>query len=201
MIELNLIKTRLEKFKRQRVVLNLFIIYFAGLVFIFMIMGMHFIGNRVEIRQLHRNIKEISAKIAAEEEKVNYIQKKDIETRKLLKNLGMYSSEYKKRVLWSPILSFVGERVPSKICLESFSLTKSSSEEKGSKKKRIILITGYVLPETTNERETIDRFIRNMSSARFFEKVCLKEVRKEMKDTQKIMSFNIECELKTTEVN
>jgi len=40
MIELNILKTRLEGFRRKRVILNLFIIYFGGLLLILMILSM-----------------------------------------------------------------------------------------------------------------------------------------------------------------
>lgn len=196
MIELNVLKTRLEKFRKQRVVLNLFVIYFAGLAFLFIILSMNFIANKMYIKRIKKDIKTIENKIAEEKEKVDYIKDREKESEKLLNNLKLFSSESKKRILWTPILAFTGQNVPSGIWLEKFSVKESSSREQDKKEGAAIVITGYVFPEIANEREAIDRFVRNMSSGNLFDGVYLKEVRKEMKDLTEVQAFNIECELK-----
>ncbi|MGI6595862.1 MAG: hypothetical protein ACOX1Z_04130 [Candidatus Ratteibacteria bacterium] len=57
MIELNILKLRLEEYKKQRMMVNLFILYFAGLVFILMVLSMGFIVNKIQMKNLQKNIK------------------------------------------------------------------------------------------------------------------------------------------------
>lgn len=199
MIELNILKLRLEEYKKQRMMVNLFILYFAGLVFILMVLSMGFIVNKIQMKNLQKNIKKIEANITLEKEKVEYVKEKEQESIMLLKNIEFFSSEYKKRISWAPILSFSGETVPSGIWLERFSSKEKVSQvEDKTQKQHIITIDGYVLPGVANEREAIDRFVRNMSKGILFKRVSLKEVKKEMKRSVDVNAFNIECELKST---
>jgi hypothetical protein len=196
MIELNVLKTRLEKFRKQRVVLNLFVIYFAGLFFLLVFFAITFAGNRTQIKRIRSDIKRIENSIAAEKEKVDYIKDREKESKKLIGGLELFSSESENRVVWSPILAFTGQNVPSGIWLERFSVKESSSREKDKKETKAIVINGYVFPEIVNEREAIDRFVRNLSRSVLFSGVYLKEVKKEVKDKMTVRAFSVECELK-----
>jgi Tfp pilus assembly protein PilN len=195
MIELNILKTRLEKFRRQRVVLNLFIIYFTVLVFFLGLLAMNFIVNKLTIKRIRNDIKTLECKITDEKEKVGYIKNKEQESEHLLKNLEIFSSEVEKRIIWAPILHFTGQNVPSGIWLERFSVKNPATQKKSEKDKAVITISGYVFPEIVNEREAIDRFVRNMSRGDIFREVYLKEVKKEMKGVTEVRAFNIECGL------
>jgi len=196
MIELNILKTRLEKFRRRRVVLNLFVIYFTVLAFLLAVLAMDFIVNKLAIKKISDDIKAIECKIADEKEKVGYIRSKEKESERLLKNLEIFSSEAEKRIVWTPILYFTGQNVPQGIWLERFSVKDTATQPEGKKDKTMIIISGYVFPEIVNEREAIDRFVRNMSRGEIFSGVYLKEIRKVTKGVTEVRAFNMECELK-----
>ncbi len=196
MIELNILKTRLEKFRRRRVVLNLFVIYFTVLAFLLAVLAMDFIVNKLAIKKISDDIKAIECKIADEKEKVGYIRSKEKESERLLKNLEIFSSEAEKRIVWTPILYFTGQNVPQGIWLERFSVKDTATQPEGKKGQTMIIISGYVFPEIVNEREAIDRFVRNMSRGEIFSGVYLKEIRKVTKGVTEVRAFNMECELK-----
>ncbi|MBN1445317.1 MAG: PilN domain-containing protein [Candidatus Omnitrophica bacterium] len=191
MIELNIIKARLAKFRKQRVVVNLFIIYFAGLAFLLMILAMNFLRNELNIRHMRREIKTIEEKISGESEKVEYIKAREKESVRLLKKMDFFAEESRGKIFWAPILAFTARNVPAGIWLEKFS---SPADEK--KETVAITIKGYVFPDIADERAAIDRFVRNLGSGSMFGAVYLKEVIKVERERRQVVSFEIECELK-----
>jgi Tfp pilus assembly protein PilN len=191
MIELNIIKARLAKFKRRRMIFNLFVIYFAGLVFLLMILAMNFLRNELNIRQMNREKKAIEEKISGEIQKVEYIREREDESVRLLKKMEFFAEEAGEKIFWAPILSFTARNVPAGIWLEKFS---SPADDK--KEAVVITIRGYVLPDITDERAAIDRFVRNLGSGGMFGAVYLKEVVKVEREKRQVVSFEIECELK-----
>lgn len=192
MIEINIIKTQLEKFRRRRMVFNLFLIYLAGLIFLLFIFSMGIMVNKASIARIKKDIQLIENKIAAEQEKFIYIKEREKKAQQLLKNMDIFTEEVRKRVLWSPVLIFTGERVPTGIYLDGFTVKDTPDKNK----ELIVIISGYILPGITNERETIDRFIRNMSDGYIFSNIFLRDVQKEVRDRTEVLAFHIECRLK-----
>jgi len=127
---------------------------------------------------------------------VGYIKTREKESERLLKGMELFSSEIEKRVLWSHILYFVGQNVPSGIWLERLAMKEISKDKSDKKKEKIIAVDGYVLPEVINERKAIDRFVRDMSRGNMFSGVYLKEVKKEVRDHLDVQVFKVECEIK-----
>ncbi len=191
MIELNILETRLEKFKKQRVVFNLFIIYFAGLAFLLLLLAMNFLRNEMNIRQIRQDIKTIESKISGESEKVEYIKAREEESGRLLKKMEFFAAESQNNILWAPIIAFTARNVPSGMWLEKFTVPDEDKKE-----TVMITIKGYILPDAVDERATIDRFVRSLGNGNLFEAVYLREVRRDKKDKTEVTSFEIECELK-----
>ncbi|MCM8776703.1 MAG: PilN domain-containing protein [Candidatus Omnitrophica bacterium] len=193
MIEINIIKTRLEKFRRKRMAFNFFSIYFAGLLFLLFIFSMNFLANKAYISKIKREIKTIEDKIAAEQEKFNYIKEYENQTKILLKKMNFFTTALKERILWAPVLAFTGEKVPPGIWLDRFAVKDKLDKDKGM---NTVLISGYVLPGMVNEREAIDRFVRSMSTGTIFGEVSLKEVKKIIQNDKEVIAFHMECILK-----
>jgi len=193
MIELNILKDRLEKFRRKRVIFNLFIIYSGGLVFILLALSMNFVGNKMQVVKIKESIRKIERNMEKEKDRISYIGEKSEETESLLKSLSFFASESKKRILWTDKIAFIGERVPYGIWLSSL---YSNTPGKDEKEPRTITVEGYILPDMVNERAAVDEFVRNLSNANMFETVSLKEVSKNSKLRDDIISFEILCELK-----
>jgi Tfp pilus assembly protein PilN len=191
MIELNILKERLEKYKNRRVITNLFIIYLGGLLFILMVLGMTFLGNKIQIRKVLSDIRKIEDKMNKEKEVISEIKTKGEATDKLLEVMAFFISEKEKRVLWTNNIGFIGRNVPYGIWLSRLSYTMPSS----AKALRIISIEGYMLPDMANERETIDRFVRNLSRGNYFENVKLQKVTKTGSEEDQIVSFYLKCEM------
>jgi len=196
MIELNILRTRLDRFRKQQIVLNLFIIYFAGLAFLLLLLAMTFLGNKLYISRIENDIRTIEEKIAAEQKTVEYIKIREKESERLLKRMSVFAEEYEKRILWAPLLAFTGQNVPAGIWLEDFSVKPASSAPKEKKDTVTVTITGYLLPGMVNERVVIDRFVRDLSRGNVFAGVYLKEVRKKEREGMETVVFDIECELK-----
>ena len=194
MIELNIIKGRLEKFRKKKMVFNVFVIYLAGLLFLLLILSMNLLANKASILRIKKEIKTIEDKIAAEQEKFNYIKEREKKTQELLKSINFFTEVARERVLWSPVLAFTGEKVPTGIWLDRFTVKDTSDKQK--KGVITVLISGYVLPGMVNEREAIDRFVRSLSDGNIFTDVFLKEVRKTTQDEIEVLAFQMECILK-----
>ncbi|HOL21311.1 MAG TPA: PilN domain-containing protein [bacterium] len=194
MIELNIIKGRLEKFRKKKMVFNVFVIYLAGLLFLLLILSMNLLANKASILRIKKEIKTIEDKIAAEQEKFNYIKEREKKTQELLKSINFFTEVARERVLWSPVLAFTGEKVPPGIWLDRFTVKDTSDKQK--KGVITVLISGYVLPGMVNEREAIDRFVRSLSDGNIFTDVFLKEVRKTTQDEIEVLAFQMECVLK-----
>lgn len=191
MIEINIIRTRLEKFRKKRMVFNIFLIYLAGLLFLLFILSMNFLANKAYISRIKRDIKSIEDKIAAEQEKFNYVKEQEKKTQILLKNMNFFTKVTEERILWAPILAFTGEKVPAGIWLDRFTVKDAQKQ-----KEIVLIISGYVLPGMVNERDAIDRFVRSMDNGNIFKEVSLKEVKKTEHDDIEVLAFQIECGLK-----
>ena len=191
MIELNILKERLEKYKNRRVITNLFIIYLGGLLFILMVLGMTFLGNKIQIRKVLSDIRKIEDKMNKEKEVISEIKTKGEETDKLLEVMAFFISEKEKRVVWTNNIGFIGRNVPHGLWLSRLSYIMPSS----TKALKILNIEGYMLPDMSNERETIDRFVRNLSRGNYFEYVKLQIVTKTGSEEDQIVSFYLKCEM------
>ncbi|HNS32875.1 MAG TPA: PilN domain-containing protein [bacterium] len=189
MIELNLLKERLARFKRKRVIINLFIIYFGGIAFILIALLMNFMGNKMQVKRIMHDIKKIEEKMENEKDIIESIEKKGKDTEELLKSIAFFMSESEKRVLWTGRLNFIGSSVPYGIWLNR--LASDSPDE--DSKERTITIEGHLLPFMTNERESIDRFVRTLGSGSIFETVSLQEISRVVKGEKEIVSFTIVC--------
>lgn len=192
MIELNILKERLEKFRKKRVVFNLFIIYFGGLVFIVLALSLNFMGNKIQVLRIKQDIEKIERRMETEKEVISSIGRKGKETENLLKNLSFFTSEFKKRVIWTEKLAFIGKNIPLGIWLSKL-VTAPPKDKKASGK---LTLSGYLLPEAVNERETVDRFVRILNDSGLFKAVSLKEVRRDTRERREVVSFEISCELK-----
>ncbi|MCX8082231.1 MAG: hypothetical protein N3D17_02365 [bacterium] len=200
MIEINIIRTRLERFKNRHMVFNLFLIYFAGLFFLLGFLLIVFLSNRSIISKTSNEIENIQQKIISDKEKFDFIKQKDVESQEMLKSINFFINEKEKRIEWAPILNFVGENVPSGIWLERFYSKEvdnrpQSTGDRGEK-STVILISGYVFREIMNERESIDKFVKNLTAFNGFKDVYLKEVKKIIVENTEVISFLIECEIK-----
>jgi len=197
MIELNIIKGRLESFRKKRIIFSVFLIYFAGLIFLMGVLSLNILFNRIFIKKTINEIEAIKQKLSADNEKITYIKENEKEMQGLLKGMNFFIEESEKRIQWAPILTFVGERIPAGMWLERFVSKEESSqtEKKGEKK---IVISGYILPGVVNEREVIDRMVRSLSSGDIFSDVSLKDVKKVVETENKIelLAFEIECRIK-----
>ena len=105
--------------------------------------------------------------------------------------MAFFISEKEMRVLWTNNIGFIGRNVPYGIWLSRLSYTMPSS----AKALRIISIEGYMSPDMANERETIDRFVRNLTRGGYFENVKLQKVTKTGSEEDQIVTFNLKCEM------
>jgi len=197
MIELNIIKGRLESFRKKRIIFSVFLIYFAGLIFLMGVLSLNILFNRTFIKKTLNEIEAIKQKLSADSEKIAYIKENEKEMQTLLKGMDFFIEESDKRIQWAPILTFVGERIPAGVWLERF-VSKEDTSQAEKKGEKAILISGYILPGIVNEREVIDRMVRTLSSGDIFSTVSLKDVKKvvETENNIELLTFQIECRLK-----
>lgn len=191
MIELNILKPRLEEYRKRRILLNAFVLYFSIMAFLFAILAMHFIVNRRHVNRIKSEIKAIESSIAEQKERVEYIAMREAQIQRSLKELAVFSSESEKRVLLAPVLSFTAGNVPSGIWLERFSANAPASA--GSDSKASLEIQGYVFSSAVNDRQAIDRFVRSMSRGDMFKSVALNYVRRETYGESEVTAFSVNC--------
>lgn len=192
MIEINIIKSRLEKFRKKRLVFNLFLIYFAGLIFLGGFFLVVFLSNRSVINNTKKEIDRIKNQIYAEKEKFEYIKEKEKVSEFLLKSINLFINEKEKRIEWAPVLAFIGEKIPNGIWIDRLGTGEDKYTDKEGK-NTTISISGYVLKGVVNERETVDRLVRNLNSGSIFSNVLLKEIKIAEVEDEEVLFFNIEC--------
>ncbi len=192
MIEINILKDRLFRYKQKRVVLNLFLIYVGGLLLILFILSISFWGNIQQIGSIQESIQNIERQKESHKAIIHLIETKGQQTESLLERLAFFMSEYEKRVLWTELLGFISNSLPNGLWLEQLALKPSQD----AKSPRVITITGYTLADGVDERASIEMLVRNLSRGKPFETVSLNSVHRETKEQQEVVSFEITCELK-----
>ncbi len=191
MIELNIIRESLAKFKRKRVIINLFIIYFGGLAFILLALSMNYFGNRIEVSRISHDIGIIKKKMEKESAVISLMKKKSRDTEDLLDRMSFFISQAENRILWTNKIGFISRSLPSGVWLSRI----SSSRPMTDNDPRQLEIEGYILHGTANERLLIDRFIRNLGSGGYFEKVKLAEISRNPKEKREAVFFKVSCDI------
>lgn len=197
MIEINILRERLEKFRGRLVFSRVIMGYLFGLLFVFSGVFGKLAANRIQINSIQRNIARVRASISQEQSVVNQIQTYQARMENLLKKLALCETELADRPVWTEKVRLIGESLPpgmwlTRITVSQGSQWKSATEQKGN---TFFLIDGFVSQAGTREREALASFLTRLSdqAKKEFDTVILREVsRVETKEGMQI-AFKVEC--------
>ncbi|HRR96992.1 MAG TPA: hypothetical protein P5150_09730 [Candidatus Ratteibacteria bacterium] len=193
MIEINILRKRLERFHRRRVLTKIIIFYFGGLFLILLILGGVYLSNKLIILQDKENMDKLRADIRKDEELVEMVKKFHDECDVLCKNMSLYKDEINSRVVWYDKLSLISNCLPPGMYLNRISFKESGSQEK----KKVIIIDGYVSPIVENPRKTLSSFVQNIKrdGGSLIDKITLTQINN-VKTEEEVVYFVFECSLK-----
>ncbi|HOV22206.1 MAG TPA: hypothetical protein PLW95_05955 [bacterium] len=193
MIEINILRKRLERFHRRRVLTKIIIFYFGGLFLILLILGGVYLSNKLIILQDKENMDKLRADIRKDELLVEMVKKFHDECNVLCKNISFYKDEINTRVVWYDKLSLISNCLPPGMYLNRISFKESGSQEK----KKVIIIDGYVSPIVENPRKSLSYFVQNLKrdGGSFIDKITLTQINN-VKTEEEVVYFVFECSLK-----
>lgn len=196
MIEINLLKTRQEKFYKKVLLLRILFVYIIGFIFLLLILGISFLSNRIAIKSVMSSLEKYNQMIKEQQGIINMLENYKNEIDKLAKLLFLGQEEYKKRILWGNRFNIIVSSVPEGIILNKISLSENTT---GEKTQKVLVVEGSVTPAVENVSNVLAQFISGIknNSASEFGSVTLAEIRKSDRsaDMQGTI-FKIECELK-----
>ncbi|MCM8817596.1 MAG: hypothetical protein NC913_08850 [Candidatus Omnitrophica bacterium] len=196
MIEINLLKTRQEKFYQKVLLIRILFIYVIGFIFLLIILGISFLSNRIAIKSVMGAIEKYNQRINEYQSVIKTLENYKSEIDKLARLLFLGQEEYKKRILWGKRFSIIVSSVPEGIALNKMLLSENTI---GEKTQKVLIIEGSVIPGSENVSGVLTQFINGIknNSSSEFNSVTLAEIRKSDKSagTQGTL-FKIECELK-----
>ncbi|HOK56735.1 MAG TPA: hypothetical protein PKV21_09290 [bacterium] len=195
MIEINLLKRRLEKYRKKILLIRFIIFYLTGLVTIFLICGIFYLSNKIIIERIKNEIKNLDKEIMAEKVIFENLKTNDKKLQILCQKCSFYEDEYKDRILWSDIFWIISDSLPSGIWIKKLSYKKGYTQ-KG--KNFNIFIEGYISPYYIQPEKGCSYFAKNLmeKGKSIFEKISLLEIRKEKKEDNEIYYFKFELNLK-----
>lgn len=195
MIEVNILKVRLEKYKRKILILRILIFYLAGLILIILICSAVFFSNKLIVDGIKKEIKNLENKAKAERIFFENLKKSDEKLQILCKKCSFYEDEYKNRVIWSRNLAIISESLPDGMWLSRLSYKKEFTE---NGKKIIILLDGFISPFYIKPEKGCLIFARNLKEkgSNIFEKISLIEITKGQKDDNEVYYFKFEINVK-----
>ncbi len=196
MIEINLLKTRQERFYQKIFLIRIMFVYVLGFVFLLIILGISFLSNRIAIKSALSAIEKYNQRIKEQQNIVESLENYRAEIEKISKALFLGQEEYKKRILWSKRFNIIVSSVPDSIALDKMFL---SQKTQGEKNQEVFVIEGTVMPGIENTSGAITRFMNDIksNSTSEFGSIALVEVRKVDKSASiQGTMFKIECEVK-----
>lgn len=191
MIEINLLKTRQEKFYQKVFLLRILFVYFIGFICLLVIAGVSFFSLRIAINSAIAGIENYNQKIKSEQVVIQTLEKHKEEMENLSKALFLGYEEYRKRILWGKRFNIIANAVPENIKLSKIYLSQITQ---GEINKKVFVIEGFVVQNPQSIRKPITEFMNNIkkNSGTEFSNISLIEIKKE----QQNVTFKIECELK-----
>lgn len=196
MIEINLLKTRQEKFYQKLLLIRILFIYVIGFIFLLIVLGISFLSNRIAIKSVMGAIEKYNQRIKEYQSVIKTLENYKSEIDKLARLLFLGQEEYKKRILWGKRFSIIVSSVPEGIAINKMLLSENTI---GEKTQKVLIIEGSVIPGIENVSGVLTQFINGIknNSNSEFNSVSLAEIKKSDKSagTQGTL-FKIECELK-----
>ncbi|MCM8758656.1 MAG: hypothetical protein NC906_02645 [Candidatus Omnitrophica bacterium] len=196
MIEINLLKTRQEKFYQKVLLIRILFIYVIGFIFLLIVLGISFLSNRIAIKSVMGAIEKYNQRIKEYQSVIKTLENYKSEIDTLARLLFLGQEEYKKRILWGKRFSIIVSSVPEGIAINKMLLSENTI---GEKTQKVLIIEGSVMPGIENVSGVLTQFINGIknNSSSEFSSVTLAEIKKSDKSagTQGTL-FKIECELK-----
>lgn len=195
MIELNILNTRMARFRQRRAAVRIFVIYLGGLFLILLVLLAHLMGIRTQAAWIKNDILEIEAKMAEKQTLFAEVAAREREAARFLETMEFYLAEQKKRVLWTDHLACIGQKTPPGVWLSRLaSHAPSGTGETAT--PRTLSVEGYLLPDLVDENAAIDAFVRDLDRDDTFSRVYLEGLRRGFRERHEVTAFTIRCELK-----
>ncbi|MCM8810176.1 MAG: PilN domain-containing protein [Candidatus Omnitrophica bacterium] len=194
-IEINILKKRLEKYIKKILFLRVLIFYFSGLLIVLFVCYVISFSNKIIIERTKREIADLEKKIMLEKTIFKNLKESDEKLKILCLKCSFYKDEYQNKLTWSEILTIISESLPNGMWINKLSYKKEYS--KGGK-DFIIIIEGFISPYFIKPEKGCSIFVKNLKQRgnNFFENIMLSEIVKGKKEDNDVYYFKFEIKFR-----
>ncbi|MFN4227960.1 MAG: hypothetical protein ACK4F0_07485 [Candidatus Ratteibacteria bacterium] len=195
MIEINILRSRLEKYIKRNLILRVLIFYLCGLFIILFVCYGIFLSNRIIIERIKKEITDLEKKIMLEKTIFENLRQSDEKLKILCQKCSFYKDEYQNKILWSKNLSIISESLPVGMWINKLSYKKEYNKEG---REFIIIIEGYISPLFIKPEKGCSIFAKNLKEfgRNLFENLSLLEIAKGKLEDNDVYYFKFLVKLK-----
>jgi Tfp pilus assembly protein PilN len=186
MKNLNLLRSRLDKYYHRMIIRRIFIFYFTGLLVICGFISLEYFNKKREVRREKKAVNRIEKQLLEEKELIRRLTNYQKETDKYLRQIQAYKNALEEKVIWTPKLLLFSQSLPSGVFLRKISWDKD---------KNSFIVEGFVAGES-ERRERLSAFITSLkkNNRQEFKDIVLNRAARETSRKGEIaLRFELKC--------